>query len=86
MIDLAKNNSSAVVLVSVPQFGLFLNPATFYQELAEKNNIPIANDILGDIIASNALKSDHIHPNREGYQLLAEDIYSLLRRSGAISE
>jgi acyl-CoA thioesterase I len=86
MIDLAKSNSSSVVLIGVPEFGLFLKPAAFYQELAEKNNIPISNDILGDIIANNALKSDHIHPNSMGYQLLAQDIYSLLKNSGAILE
>ena len=84
MIDLAKSNNSAVILIGVPQFGLFFNSAAFYEELAEKNNIPISNDILGDIIANNSLKSDRIHPNSKGYQLLAEDISSLLQRYGAI--
>ena len=84
MIDLAKQNNSLIVLVGVPQFGLFLNTAPLYRELAEKNNIPISNDILGDIIGNNALKSDHIHPNNKGYQILAEDITLLLQRYGAI--
>ena len=84
MIDLAKHNNSLVVLVGVPQFGLFLNTAPFYEELAKKNNIPISGDILGDIIGNNSLKSDHIHPNNKGYQLLAEDITLLLERYGAI--
>ena len=84
MIDLAKNNNSLVVLVGVPQFGLFLNTAPFYKELAKKNNIPISDDILGDIIGNNSLKSDHIHPNNKGYQILAEDITLLLQRYGAI--
>ena len=85
MIDIAKSNNSAVVLIGVPEFGLFMNSATFYEALAEKNNIPIANDILGDIIANNALKSDRIHPNSKGYQLLADEINLLLQRYGAIS-
>ncbi|MBT8134330.1 MAG: arylesterase [Gammaproteobacteria bacterium] len=84
MIDLAKSNNSAVILIGVPQFGLFFNSAAFYEELAEKNNIPISNDILGDIISNNSLKSDRIHPNSQGYQILAEDISSLLQRHGAI--
>lgn len=84
MIDIAKMNNSAVVLIGVPAFGLFFNSAAFYEALAEKNNLPIANDILGDIIANNALKSDRIHPNSNGYQLLAEDINSLLQHYGAI--
>jgi lysophospholipase L1-like esterase len=85
MIDIAKSNNSAVILIGVPAFGLFFNSAAFYEALAEKNNIPIANDILGDIIANNSLKSDRIHPNSKGYQLLAEDIDSLLQRYGAIA-
>lgn len=85
MIDIAKSNNSAVVLIGVPEFGLFLNSAAFYEELSEKNNIPISNDILGDIIANNSLKYDRVHPNSDGYQLLAEDVNSLLRRHGAIS-
>ena len=84
MIDLAKKNNSLIVLLGVPQFGLFLNTAPFYKELAKKNNIPISDDILGDIIGNNSLKSDHIHPNNKGYQILAEDITLLLQRYGAI--
>ena len=84
MIDIAKGNNTAVVLIGVPAFGLFFNSVAFYEALAEKNNIPIANDILGDIIANNSLKSDRIHPNSKGYQLLAEDINLLLQHYGAI--
>ena len=41
-------------------------------KLAEKNNVPIAKEILADILAKSTLKSDQIHPNSQGYQLLAE--------------
>ena len=84
MIDLARQNNSGVVLVGVPEFGLFLNTAPMYQELADENQVPIANNILSDIIGNNSLKSDHVHPNTEGYQRLAENISLLLRDSGAI--
>ncbi len=84
MIDLARQNNSQVVLVAVPEFSLFLNPSPIYQELAEENHLPIANDILVDILSKNALKSDHIHPNAEGYQLLASNISLLLTTSGAL--
>lgn len=84
MINLARQNNSQVILIGVPEFGLFLNSVPLYQSLAEKNRLPIANNILGDIIGNNALKSDHIHPNSAGYQYLAEHIAELLYQSGAI--
>lgn len=84
MIELAKQNGSQVVLIAVPEFSLFLNTSPIYQELAEKNQLPIANDILADILADNALKSDHVHPNTKGYQSLAREISLLLKHSGGI--
>jgi lysophospholipase L1-like esterase len=84
MIDLARSNNSEVVLIGVPEFGLFLNSVELYQALAEENHIPIENDVLGDIIGKNTLKSDHIHPNTKGYKILAEKISRLLKQSGAI--
>jgi len=86
MITLARKNSSEVVLIAVPEFSLFLTPEPMYQALAEENKVPIINNILSDIIGNNALKSDRVHPNTQGYQLLAQEVASLLKQSGAISE
>ena len=86
MINLARQNNSEVMLIGVPEFGLFLNTVPIYQALADENHVPIAKNILGDIIGNNSLKSDHIHPNTLGYQLLAENINVVLKQSGAISE
>lgn len=84
MINLARINNTQVVLIGVPKFGLFLSSAAFYQELAESNQIPIENTVLGDILADNRLKSDQIHPNSKGYGIFAERIHVLLQESGAI--
>jgi len=84
MIDLARNNDIQVVLIGVPEFGIFLNTATIYPELAEENKLPVEKDIIADILTNNALKSDHIHPNAQGYQLLAEKVKDLLVNAGAL--
>lgn len=86
MIDIARLNNSQVILIGVPEFGLFLNASPIYKELADNNHLPIENNILGDILGNNSLKSDHIHPNSKGYQMLAEKIASLLRQAGAFAD
>ena len=86
MITLAQTNNTQVMLIGVPGFGLFLDTLPFYPELAKQNNIPIAEDILSHILAKNALKSDQIHPNTNGYQLLAERTASILQQAGALPD
>jgi lysophospholipase L1-like esterase len=84
MIDLSRSHDAQVVLVAVPEFGLFLSSAEFYTELAEDNQLPIENTILSDILQQAAYKSDQIHPNAEGYHLLAQKLFELLKDSDAI--
>lgn len=84
MIDQARQQSIEVILLAVPEFGLFLSSAPFYAELAESNQIPLENDILSDILRKNTYKSDHIHPNAAGYRVIAERISQRLQTAGAI--
>ena len=84
MITLARQNNSQVVLIGVPEFGIFLDTSPIYQVLAENNQLPIDKNSLADIIGDNRLKSDHIHPNTLGYQKLAKNISTLLKQAGAI--
>ena len=86
MIDLAEQYNIPVVLIGVPEFGVFLDASPIYQALAENNKLALENDILSDILSQAALKSDHIHPNARGYQLLAESITKLLMQTGAITD
>jgi lysophospholipase L1-like esterase len=85
MIDIARQSNSQVILVGVPEFGLFLDTSPIYEKLAVENNVPIETNALGDILGDNSLKSDHIHPNSRGYQILAEKIELLLQQTGAIT-
>lgn len=84
MINLAKLNNTQVVLIGVPQFGIFLTAPPFYEELALSNTLPLESDLLTDILRKSSLKYDQIHPNSKGYQVMAERIHSLLERAGAI--
>jgi lysophospholipase L1-like esterase len=84
MIDISRAYGAQVVLVGVPDFGLFLSSAEFYLELAELNHLPIENTVLPDILKNSAWKSDQIHPNAAGYNMLAERLARLLKNAAAI--
>ena len=84
MIDIARENNTQILMIGVPQFGIFLSAAPFYKELAEANQLPLENEALSMILKKSALKSDQIHPNAAGYTRLAEHVHALLKSSGAL--
>jgi acyl-CoA thioesterase-1 len=43
-----------------------------FDRLDDDYDIPIVEDVLGDVLTDPSLKSDTIHPNARGYQVLAE--------------
>lgn len=86
MIDLIKQNEAQLVLLAVPEFSLFLSPAPFYEELAMENKIPLLNDTLSGILLKPALKSDQIHPNADGYLIMASRIQALIDKSGGLRQ
>jgi len=84
MIHLARQQGAAVLLLGVPEPGLFLKSATLYGDIAEEYSLPFLANALPDVEADAALKADPIHPNGKGYDKLARTIYALLRASGAL--
>jgi len=84
MIALIQNSGAEVVLIGVPNFNLMLNVPELYPEIATLYNIPIELNILPKLERDREMKSDQIHPNAQGYQLMAESIQKLLQNSGAL--
>jgi len=84
MIGLAKQQGISVILIAVPRPGLLLSPPAFYGQIAKAMKVPVEADVLSDVLSKRALKSDQIHPNREGYQMIAESIYKLMKERGLI--
>ena len=84
MIELIRQRGIAVVLIAVPAFGLFIEDAPLYAELAEGHDVVLADDVISDVLDQAALKSDRIHPNAAGYAQIAERLAQLLRERGAI--
>ncbi|MBO1272985.1 arylesterase [Shewanella sp. 4t3-1-2LB] len=79
----AQSMAVPVLLISVPQKNVFLQPASFYKTLAKQNDSLFMNDVLSGLLSSPALKSDAVHLNAAGYQQLAAAIYRKLQHAGA---
>jgi len=85
MISEAQQRNIKVVMLGVPKFNLFLlSSSEIYQQVAEEYKVPVDLESLPHILSDNALKSDTIHPNDQGYRLMAENIYELLVEAGAL--
>ncbi|MFZ2168755.1 MAG: GDSL-type esterase/lipase family protein [Methylococcaceae bacterium] len=85
MIAEATSRQIEVVMLGVPKLNLLtLNSADFYQTVADTRQTLIDLNTLPDILGDNNLKSDFIHPNDAGYQLMANNIFNLLKQAGAL--
>jgi lysophospholipase L1-like esterase len=84
MVQLARDRGAEVVLIGVPQLALFGGTAPLYRRLAAELRVPLEEDTVTDVLRDNALKSDLIHPNAEGYRRIAQALAALLRDAGAI--
>lgn len=84
MIEMIRTAGIPVVLLGVPEPGLFLDAHPMYETLAEQYQLPLQNDIIADVLDDSSLRSDRIHPNAEGYARIAEAVAALLREAGAI--
>jgi len=84
MIQLARSRGIDVVLIGTPEFGFLLSPPDFYAEIAKEFRIPYESGVLSTILRDSNLKADQVHPNAAGYRLMAQRVYELLKKSGAV--
>jgi len=84
MIEHAHANGVEVVLIGVPEKNLFSSVAPIYTELAQEYDLVFIPDLIGKLLRTPEYKSDHIHFNAAGYRAMAEEIYTVLRKHGAL--
>jgi len=84
MVMMLREGDIAVVMLGVPEPGLFLSSADVYEEVADDLDVPLEDDIVPDLLGDNQFKSDQIHPNAKGYRRMAEAVHQLLVDSGAL--
>lgn len=84
MIEAARTQNVQVLLIGVPERTLFLHTAPLYEALAGRFEIPLADEVLADVLSDRELKSDRVHPNARGYGRIANAVHALLQSRGAL--
>ena len=84
MIEMIRASGAQVLLLGVPQPGIFLSAAEFYTEIAEQTGVAYIPQLIPQVLSDATLKSDVAHPNAAGYQMIAEQIQRYLIRAGAL--
>lgn len=84
MIEMAKGEGVDVVLIGVPEKKLFAGVTPLYEELADEYNLVFEADLIGNLLRKPQYKSDMIHFNESGYYVMAESLYELLKKNGAL--
>ncbi len=84
MLQTLRASGAQVVLIGVPEPKIFGGAPDFYERLADEFALPYDGDTLNTVLKDNALKSDSIHPNAAGYEVIARELADLLKESGAL--
>ena len=85
MIKLIKKSGAEVLFMALPDyyhsgFGMY----DIYDEVAEETGVLFECDVLRHIDIDRTLKSDHVHPNEKGYELMADVLISTLEIQEAV--
>lgn len=92
ILSQAKANNIPTALLAVPQFSPIgaafgnLSDHPLYEKLAQETGTPLVENLFSDVLAKNNLKSDQIHPNAEGYRIVASSLRDALIELGYLRE
>jgi lysophospholipase L1-like esterase len=84
MVKLARGRGVEVLLIGTPEPGISVTPPAFYAGIAQQFTLPYEEAAVGEVLRDSSLKSDPIHPNAQGYGVIAGRLAERLRKSGAI--
>lgn len=89
IVEYLLSRNIQVVLLAEPQPSMAflvnsLSDAAVYQKVANKHKIPLIENVFSRYLSEYKYKSDTIHLNSSGYELVAEDVAKELKSIGLI--
>lgn len=88
----AKASRIQTALLAIPEFSPIgaafgnLSDHPLYEKLAKETSTPLVENVFSKVLGKNNLKSDQIHPNAEGYRVVASDLRDALIKLGFVRE
>lgn len=78
VVDEIQDSGAMVVVLGLNGFPLKGDLGSGYRQLARDTGSVYIPNILGGIFSDSKLKSDQLHPNAAGYEIMADKIYGEL--------
>ncbi|WP_439106516.1 GDSL-type esterase/lipase family protein [Congregibacter sp.] len=84
MIQAIRKSGAEVMMLGVPGRNLTLSVPSYYEEVADRLEVPMDDAVLPRLMRDRSVKSDAVHFNKRGYRIMAAAVAELLEDSGAI--
>lgn len=90
ILQAVRTSGAIPVLVGVPELSIFrasigrLSDFPIYGELAEEEGVLLLDSVFSGVLSDVSLRADRIHPNAEGYRVLADGIAEGLAEAGLL--
>lgn len=90
IIAQAKSIGVPVALVAIPEISPLmaavgnLSDHPLYARVAEEMQVPLVTDVFSEVLSKRDLKADQIHPNAQGYAVVASGMQATLKALGFI--
>jgi acyl-CoA thioesterase-1 len=88
IVRAVKSGGAIPVLVAVPELSLGLtglSDSAIYAALAKEEKVWLVPNVMSGVLSTEALRSDRIHPNAQGYQQMADGIAQSLMKAGLLT-
>lgn len=86
----AKAKNIRTVLVAIPEFSPLkaavghLADHPLYEALAKETNTPLVEAVFSEVLSESQLRSDQVHPNAAGYQMVGTKMTAALKQLGLV--